>query len=90
MERCTPLLTELRSTLHVDALGAGAAAKLVANSTLFGLLGVLGEAIALAEALGLPQSKAFEILARTPMAAQAERRRPSIESGDYRLTSCCR
>jgi 3-hydroxyisobutyrate dehydrogenase-like beta-hydroxyacid dehydrogenase len=82
-DRWTPLLGELGSVLHAGPLGAGAAAKLVANTTLFGVLGALGEALALARALGLSPQKAFEVLAETPLAAQAERRRPSIESGEY-------
>ena len=44
---------------------------------------VLGEALALVEGLGLPREKAFEVLAATPLEAQAERRRESVESGDY-------
>lgn len=82
-EEWTPLLSALGSPLHVGPLGAGAAAKLVANTTLFGTLGVLGEALALADGLGLSREAAFEVLAATPMAAQAERRRPSIEAGEY-------
>jgi 3-hydroxyisobutyrate dehydrogenase-like beta-hydroxyacid dehydrogenase len=83
VEEWTPLLSVVGSPLHVGPLGAGAAAKLVANTTLFGMLGVLGEALALADGLGLSRDSAFEILASTPIAAQAERRRPSIESGAY-------
>jgi 3-hydroxyisobutyrate dehydrogenase-like beta-hydroxyacid dehydrogenase len=83
VEEWTPLLSVLGSPLHVGPLGAGAAAKLVANTTLFGMLGVLGEALALADGLGLSRDATFEILASTPIAAQAERRRASIESGDY-------
>ncbi|MGH3092648.1 MAG: NAD(P)-dependent oxidoreductase [Gaiellaceae bacterium] len=41
-ERWRPLLSALGSPVHVGPLGAGAAAKLVANSTLFGALGILG------------------------------------------------
>ena len=81
--RWTPILSELGSPIHVGPLGAGSAAKLVANSTLFGVLGVLGEALALARALGLPDDVAFEVLAATPLAAQADRRRPSLESGEF-------
>lgn len=84
-QRCRPLFEALGRPLHVGALGAGAAAKLVANSTLFGTLGVLGEAIALADGLGLPREKTFEVLAVTPLGAQAERRRPALESGEYAL-----
>lgn len=81
--RWEPLFKDLGSPIHVGDLGMGAAAKLVANTTLVGALGVLGEAVALAEGLGLAQDKTFEVLAPTPMGAQAERRRDAIESGDY-------
>ncbi|MGH3020666.1 MAG: NAD(P)-dependent oxidoreductase [Gaiellaceae bacterium] len=83
VERWTPLLSELGAPLHVGPLGAGAAAKLVANTTLFGTLGVLGEALALADGLGLSREAAFDVLAETPLAAQAERRRAAIESGEF-------
>jgi 3-hydroxyisobutyrate dehydrogenase-like beta-hydroxyacid dehydrogenase len=81
--RWTPLLSVLGSPLHVGPLGSGAAAKLVANMTLVGTIGVLGEALALGEGLGLPREKTFEVLAATPLAGQAERRRESLESGEY-------
>jgi 3-hydroxyisobutyrate dehydrogenase-like beta-hydroxyacid dehydrogenase len=83
VQRHAPLLAALGSPVHVGPLGAGAAAKLVANATLFGVLGVLGEALALADGLGLSRTAAFDVLATTPLAAQALRRRPAIESGDY-------
>ena len=83
VERWTPLLSELGSPLHVGPLGSGAAAKLVANTTLFGTLGVLGEAIALAQGLGLSREAAFEVLAATPVAAQADRRRDAVEADEY-------
>jgi 3-hydroxyisobutyrate dehydrogenase/2-hydroxy-3-oxopropionate reductase len=77
------LLETLGTPIHVGRTGSGAAAKLVANSTLFGVIGVLGEALALAQALGLSRDTAFEVLATTPLAAQAERRRPALESGEF-------
>ena len=83
VERWRQLLSTLGSVVHVGALGAGSSAKLVANSSLFGTLGVLGEALALAQSLGLSQQTAFKVLAATPLGAQAERRRPSIESDEY-------
>lgn len=83
VERWTPLLSALGSPRHVGPLGAGAAAKLVANTTLFGTLGLLGEALALADGLGLSRAAAFDVLAGTPLAAQAERRRAAIESGEF-------
>lgn len=83
VERWMPLLSTLGSPVHVGPLGAGAAAKLVANTTLFGVLGVLGESFALAQGLGLSRAVAFEVLSATPLAAQAQRRRTAIETGEY-------
>jgi 3-hydroxyisobutyrate dehydrogenase-like beta-hydroxyacid dehydrogenase len=81
--RARPLLALLGQALHVGELGSGAAAKLIANSTLFGTLGVLGEAIALGDALGLSRAATFAVLATTPSASQAARRRSMIESRKY-------
>ena len=81
----TPLLSVLGSVIRVGPLGAGTAGKLVANSTLVGVLGVLGEALRLAKGQGLSQEATFKILAETPVAPQAERRRSSIESGEFPL-----
>jgi 3-hydroxyisobutyrate dehydrogenase-like beta-hydroxyacid dehydrogenase len=82
VDRWTPLLSSLGTPVRVGSLGAGARAKLVANSTLLGVLGVLGEAVALADALGLSREAAWEVLAATPIAAQAERRRGMIEGSE--------
>jgi 3-hydroxyisobutyrate dehydrogenase/2-hydroxy-3-oxopropionate reductase len=83
VERALPVLAALGSVLHVGELGAGAAAKLMANAALFATLGTLGEAIALARGLGLSAEAAYRVLAATPLAAQAERRRAAIEAGEY-------
>ncbi len=83
VDQWTPLLSALGTPMSVGPLGSGAAAKLVANLTLLGVLGLLGEAMALARGLGLSRDTAFDVLATTPLAAQAERRRPAIESGEY-------
>jgi 3-hydroxyisobutyrate dehydrogenase len=85
VEKWTPVLSSLGQVLHVGPVGAGTAAKLVANSTLLGALGVLGEALALGQKLGLAHEKTFEVLSATPLAAQAERRREAFESGEYPL-----
>jgi 3-hydroxyisobutyrate dehydrogenase/2-hydroxy-3-oxopropionate reductase len=81
--RVLPVLRVFGEPLHVGPSGAGAAAKLVANSTLFGTLAVFGEALILARALGLSSDAMFEVLAATPVAGQAERRRAAIESGEF-------
>jgi 3-hydroxyisobutyrate dehydrogenase-like beta-hydroxyacid dehydrogenase len=82
VERWRPLLEHLGTVLHVGPLGAGAAAKLVANATLVGTITLLGETVALADGLGLLRTETYEILAATPLAAVAERRREALESDD--------
>jgi 3-hydroxyisobutyrate dehydrogenase-like beta-hydroxyacid dehydrogenase len=77
------VLEVLGNPIHVGPSGSGAAAKLVANSTLVNVIGAIGEALALAEALGLSRETAFEVLGTTALAAQAERRRPALESGEF-------
>jgi len=81
--RWSPLLSTLGTVMHVGPIGAGTAAKLVANTTLVGIIGVLGEALAIGQALGLPREGAFEVLGVTALADQAERRRAAVETGDY-------
>jgi 3-hydroxyisobutyrate dehydrogenase-like beta-hydroxyacid dehydrogenase len=83
VERWTPLLATLGTVHHVGPVGAGSSAKLVANTTLVGVIGVLGEALAVADGLGLSREAAFEVLSTTALASQAERRRADFESGNY-------
>jgi 3-hydroxyisobutyrate dehydrogenase-like beta-hydroxyacid dehydrogenase len=82
-KRHRALLENLGKPLYIGPTGSGAAAKLVANSTLITVIGALGEALALADALGISREKAFEVLGTTALAAQAERRRPALESHEY-------
>jgi 3-hydroxyisobutyrate dehydrogenase-like beta-hydroxyacid dehydrogenase len=83
VERWEPLLGALGTVRQVGPVGAGSAAKLVANASLVGIVALLGEALALAKAVGLERETAFDVLAATPLAAQAERRRDAVESGDF-------
>ena len=83
VERWLPVLSTLGTVFHLGPVGAGTAAKLVANTTLVGVIGILGEALALAERLGLSRDAAFEVLGKTALAGQAERRRSAVESGEY-------
>jgi 3-hydroxyisobutyrate dehydrogenase-like beta-hydroxyacid dehydrogenase len=83
VERWTRTLSALGSLVYVGPVGAGTAAKLVAQLTLFGALAALDEAIVLGRELDLPLDVTLDVLAVTPLAAQAERRRPSLESGEY-------
>ena len=82
-ERARPLLEILGEPLRAGPLGSGAAAKLVANATLVGTIALLGETLALADALGLSRETVWEVLAATPLDEQAERRRPAVDSGEY-------
>ncbi len=83
VEKWTPLLKVLGQPMHVGPVGAGSAAKLVANTTLVGTTTLLGEALALGRALGLEGDALWDVLAATPLAPVAARRRPAVESGDY-------
>jgi len=76
--RWSPLLSRLGTVMHVGPIGAGTAAKLVANTTLVGIIGVLGEALAIGQAVGLPRERTFEVLGVTALADQAERRRAAV------------
>jgi 3-hydroxyisobutyrate dehydrogenase-like beta-hydroxyacid dehydrogenase len=82
-DRHRELLETLGKPIYLGPSGSGAAAKLVANSTLINVIGAVGEALALADALGLSREAAFEVLGTTALAAQAERRRPALESHEY-------
>ena len=82
-ERCRPVLEAMGTPRHLGALGAGAAMKLVANSTLGALMTGLAEALALADALGLEESPVLDILSESPIGVTAKGKRPLIESGVY-------
>jgi 3-hydroxyisobutyrate dehydrogenase/2-hydroxy-3-oxopropionate reductase len=83
VDEVEPLLATLGTLVRVGPRGAGAAAKLVANAALLGTLTVLGETLALADALELSHEASAAVLAATPLAEQARRRFPLIEAGDY-------
>ena len=57
--------------------------KLVANSTLGALMCGLAEALALADALGLPEDAVLDILAESPIGTTVKSKRTLIESGEY-------
>jgi 3-hydroxyisobutyrate dehydrogenase-like beta-hydroxyacid dehydrogenase len=81
--RAAQLLEHLGTPVHVGPVGAGSAAKLVANAALFATVVALGEAVRLADGLGLSREAAYRVLAASPLAAQAERRRSALDQHDY-------
>jgi 3-hydroxyisobutyrate dehydrogenase-like beta-hydroxyacid dehydrogenase len=83
VRRVAPVLSALGTVVELESIEAAAAAKLLANAALFGVVALLGEVVALGEGLGLTRDRVFDVLATTPLAAQADRRREAIESGAY-------
>jgi 3-hydroxyisobutyrate dehydrogenase-like beta-hydroxyacid dehydrogenase len=82
-ERWQAVLEVFGRPLHVGPLGSGAATKLVANSTLGALMTALGEALALADALGLDPHRTLDILADSPIGVPVRSKREHLESGAY-------
>jgi 3-hydroxyisobutyrate dehydrogenase-like beta-hydroxyacid dehydrogenase len=82
-DRVKALLEVLGKPRHVGDLGAGAAMKLVLNSTLGAMVASVGEAIALADGLGLDRKIALDVLEASQVGAFVQQKRDAIESGDY-------
>ena len=83
-ERRRQVLEAMGTPRHLGPLGAGAAMKLVANSTLGALMTGLAEALALADGLGLNEPDVLDILSDSPIGVTAKGKRPLIESGVYK------
>jgi 3-hydroxyisobutyrate dehydrogenase-like beta-hydroxyacid dehydrogenase len=82
-ERVRPILDTFGNVRHVGALGAGAAMKLVVNSTLGAAIAAVGEAIALADALGLDRGTTLDVLSGSQLGAAVSAKRESIETRSY-------
>ena len=69
-ERCQPVFDAIGSnTLWLGPAGAGSRLKLVTNSWLVGLLGVLAETISLARAVGVDPARFLEAIEGGPLGA---------------------
>ena len=67
-ERCAPVFDAIGSkTLWLGGAGAGSRLKLVINNWIVGLLGVLAETVALAEATGVDPAKFLEVIEGGPL-----------------------
>ncbi|MBI3185319.1 MAG: NAD(P)-dependent oxidoreductase [Myxococcales bacterium] len=82
-ERWKGVLSAMGAPRYVGGPGAGAALKLVVNSTLGALMVGLGEALSLADALGVEERVALDALADSPIAPTVKRKRANIEGGQY-------
>jgi 3-hydroxyisobutyrate dehydrogenase len=69
-ERCQPVFDAIgRNTLWLGPAGTGSRLKLVTNSWLVGLLGVLAETISLARAVGVDPTRFLEAIEGGPLGA---------------------
>jgi 3-hydroxyisobutyrate dehydrogenase-like beta-hydroxyacid dehydrogenase len=82
-ERVRVLLGPLGNVHHVGGFGAGAATKVVVNSTLAATIEALGEALALGGALGLDRDTLLDVLADSSLAPTVAGKRANIEAGSY-------
>ena len=82
-ERARPLLEVLGTPRRVGELGAGAALKLVLNSTLGAVLMGIGEALALGDALGLDRAAVLDALEGSYLGAMVQTKRSMLDSGEF-------
>lgn len=82
-ERWAPVLEAMGTPMRLGPLGAGASMKLVVNSTLGALMTAAGEALGLADALGLETEQVLDILSESPIGITVRSKRDKIESGTY-------
>jgi 3-hydroxyisobutyrate dehydrogenase-like beta-hydroxyacid dehydrogenase len=82
-ERVRPVLEVLGTPRRVGDLGAGAAMKLVSNSTLGAILVGIGEALALGDAMGLDRGAVLDLLENSYLGGMVKAKREMLESGEY-------
>lgn len=82
-QRVESILAPLGTLHHVGGPGAGAATKVVVNSTLGAAIAAFGEALALGDDFGLDRSVVLDVLSDTPIASTVEAKRANVESGTY-------
>jgi 3-hydroxyisobutyrate dehydrogenase len=75
-EHVRPVLSAMGEPRHVGPTGSAAAAKVLNNYAVIVLVSVLGEALVLADALGMDEASALEVLEGTPLEATARHQWP--------------
>lgn len=81
--RSRDVLSLMGAPRHVGPVGAGAAVKLVLNSCTASLTPLIGEAIALADALGLPQETTLQALEDSPVGPFMGRISGPLRAGQF-------
>jgi len=81
--RWAGVLETLGHPAHLGSLGSGAAMKLVANSILGAVMTAFGEALLLADRLGLDEADVLDVLAESPIGATVKSKRDKIERQTY-------
>jgi 3-hydroxyisobutyrate dehydrogenase-like beta-hydroxyacid dehydrogenase len=82
-ERLSRVLSALGRPTHFGPPGAGAAMKLVVNSTLGGVMTTAAEALSLADSFGLDEHKVLDALEGSAIGATIKNKRRNIESDTY-------
>jgi 3-hydroxyisobutyrate dehydrogenase-like beta-hydroxyacid dehydrogenase len=82
-QRVQAILAPLGTLHHVGGPGAGAATKVVVNSTLGAAIAAFGEALALGDALGLDRPVLLDVLADSAIGSTVRAKRAGVESGRY-------
>jgi 3-hydroxyisobutyrate dehydrogenase-like beta-hydroxyacid dehydrogenase len=82
-QRVEPILAPLGTPHHVGGRGAGAATKVVVNSTLGAVIAAFGEALALGDTFGLDRSVLLDVLADSAIGTTVRAKRTNVESGRY-------
>lgn len=82
-ERVAPILAPLGTLHHVGGPGAGAATKVVVNSTLGAVIAAFGEALALGDTLGLGRPVLLDVLAESAIGSTVRAKRANVTSGRY-------
>jgi 3-hydroxyisobutyrate dehydrogenase-like beta-hydroxyacid dehydrogenase len=82
-QRYRDVLTALGEPVHVGPAGHASAVKLVLNAATAPMIALLGEALALGDALGLSEQLMLDELAGTRIGPLVERKREAITTGRF-------
>ncbi|KJS56511.1 6-phosphogluconate dehydrogenase [Streptomyces rubellomurinus subsp. indigoferus] len=87
LDRAQPVLEQLGTVLRCGGPGTGAALKVVVIGGIVASVTVIGEVLAVAEELGVPQEQALQALSTTPLAGALARARSTESDFPVRLAA---